>query len=68
MRELFFKVFADDEDNFAETGTDGIIDRIVHDGFAIRTQPVQLFQTAITLPIPAANKKSVGFIFVRLKS
>ena len=46
--EFLFKAVADDEDHFAETGADGVVDRIVHDDFAVGAYAVHLLQAAVT--------------------
>ena len=37
LAKLFLKVFANDEYDFAESGFDGIVNRIIHDGFTVGT-------------------------------
>jgi hypothetical protein len=46
--EISFKVFADNENDFAEACFDCVIDLIVHDSFAVRTETIKLFQASIT--------------------
>ena len=48
VAEVLFKIFTDYENELAKTGIDGIVNRIIHDSFAIRSQSVQLFQATIT--------------------
>ena len=48
LTEILFKILADYEDQFAESGLDGIVDGVVHDGFTMRSQTVKLFQTSVT--------------------
>ena len=48
LAEIFFKILADDEDKFAESGLDGVIDGVVHNSFTVGTQSVQLLQTTVT--------------------
>ena len=48
--EIFFKVFSNNEHHLSESTFNGIVDRVVHDGFTVWSQPVELFQSAITAP------------------
>ena len=48
VAKILFEIFTDNENEFAETGANGIVDGIIHDCFTIRTQSVQLFQASIT--------------------
>ena len=48
LTELLFEILSDDEDDFSESCFDGIIDGIVHDGFPVRSESIELFETAIT--------------------
>ena len=57
VAEILFKILADHKDQFAETGLNGVIDRIVHNRFAVRAQAVQLLQTAITASHACGQKK-----------
>jgi hypothetical protein len=41
------KVVPDDKDHFAETGADGVVDRIIHDDFAVRAYAVHLFESTV---------------------
>ena len=45
--ELLLKAVADNKDHFAESGADGVVDRIVHDDFAVGAYAVHLFQSAV---------------------
>ena len=47
IAEILFEVLADDEYQFTESSMNGIIDGVVHDGFTMRTQTVELFQTSV---------------------
>ena len=46
--ERLFKILADDEYYFPESGLNGIIDLIIHDGFTMRPEAIELFQSSIT--------------------
>ena len=45
--EIPFEVAAYDEDHLSESCPRGIEDRVVHDGFARRAHPVELFEAAV---------------------
>ena len=45
--ELLFEVLANHPYNLAESSLDSIVDGVVHDGFAVGTQSVELFQSAV---------------------
>ena len=47
LAELLFKRVADDENHLAETGADGVVDRIVDDGFVVGTDAVHLFERSV---------------------
>ena len=47
VAEGLFDVFADDENDFAETGAQGVVDGVVHDGLAAGTDRIDLLQSAI---------------------
>ena len=59
--ELFLEIFADDPYNLAESGLDGIVDTIVHDGLAVRTQTVELLQAAVTATHTCCKQKKRWF-------
>lgn len=48
VAEILLKIFTNYENELSKTGIDGIVNRIIHDSFAIRAQSVQLFQATIT--------------------
>ena len=45
--EDFGKILADDENHARETGANSVEDRVVENGFAIRTHRVHLLETAV---------------------
>ena len=47
LAEILLKVFADDEDNLAESGLDGIVDRVVHYGLAVGAESVELLEPSV---------------------
>ena len=47
LAEVPLEVLADDKHQLAEAGVDGVVDGVVHDGLAVRTQSVQLLQSAV---------------------
>jgi len=48
VAKILFEIFADNKNKFTKSGVNGIIDRIIHNSFAVRTQSVQLFEATIT--------------------
>ena len=48
VAEVLLEILTDNENDLTKSATDSIEDRIVHDGFAVRTQSVELFQTTVT--------------------
>ena len=46
--EVLFKILSDYEYYLAESSLYGIVDGIVHDGLAVGSESVELFQTAVT--------------------
>ncbi|MCY1537687.1 hypothetical protein D9M68_731930 [compost metagenome] len=46
--KLICKFFFNNKDHFAESGFNGIIYRIVDDGFAVRAKAIHLFHTSVT--------------------
>src|SRR5208337_2344841 len=53
-------LFADDEHDPAEAGAVGIVDRIVHDGFAIGTNRIELFWAAVTAAHSGCQDEECG--------
>ena len=47
LAELLLEGVADDEDDLAETGADGVVDRIVDDGLVVGTDTVHLFERPV---------------------
>ena len=45
---ILLKIFTDNEYYFTKSTTNGVVNRIVHDSFAVGTQSVQLFQAPVT--------------------
>ena len=48
LTELLFEITTDNENNLTEACLNSIVNRIIHDGFTVWTQTVQLFQTSVT--------------------
>ena len=46
--ELLFERVADDENDLAETGADGVVDRIIYDGLVVGADPVHLLERTVT--------------------
>ena len=61
VAEVLLEVFADDEDQFAKTGVDGVVDGVVHDGFAVGAETVKLFQAAVTAAHTCCEEKECRF-------
>jgi ATP-binding cassette, subfamily F, member 3 len=47
IAEVLFKIFTDNKNELTESGLDSIVNRIIHNSFAIRPQSVQLLQATI---------------------
>jgi hypothetical protein len=56
IAEFLLEVLSDDENDFAEAGLNGIIDGIIHDGFPVRAQPVELLKPTITAAHAGSKK------------
>ena len=48
LAELLFERVADDENDLAETGADGVVDRIIYDGLVVRADSVHLLERTVT--------------------
>ncbi len=46
VAEDLFEVFADDEDDVGEAGLEGVVDGVVHEGFAVGADGFDLFESA----------------------
>ncbi len=55
--EVLLEVFAYYENNLAESGVYGIVDRIVHDGFAVGSESVKLFETSVAAAHAGSKNK-----------
>ena len=47
LAEVCLEIMADNEHYLAESGLKSVVDTVVHDGLALRTYAVELFETAI---------------------
>ena len=47
IAKVLLKILADYKYNLTKSGLNGIINRIIHDGFTIRAQSVKLFQPTV---------------------
>ena len=47
LTELLLESATDDEDDLAETSTDSIEDRVVHDGLSCGTYAIELLESAV---------------------
>ena len=61
IAEILFEIPADDEHHLAETAADGIVDRVVHDGLAVGSQTVELFQPAVARPHAGRQNEKCRF-------
>ena len=61
IAEVVFKILADHKHNFAESGLHGVVDRIVHDGFAVRAKGVELLETAVARAHACSKYKECRF-------
>ena len=61
LAEVLFKILADDKDQFAEAGAQGVIDGIVHDGLTVGTQSVELLQPAVAAAHTGSQQKKSRF-------
>ena len=61
VAEVFFEILTDDENELAETGMDGIVDGIVHDGLPLRAEGVELLEAAVTASHSCSEEKESGF-------
>ena len=59
--ELFFEVFTDDPYDLAESSLDGVVDTVVHDGFAVGAQTIELFQASVAASHACCKQKKSRF-------
>ena len=55
LLESLGKRVTDDKDHLAETGLDGIVDRVVDDGLTARAETVHLFEGAVAGTHPGSQ-------------
>lgn len=48
VTEILLEILSDNENHLPESGADGIINGLVHDGLSVGTETVELFQTTVT--------------------
>ena len=58
--ECLLDVFADDEDELAEAGAEGVVDGVVDDGFAGGADGVDLLETAVTAAHAGGENEECG--------
>lgn len=64
--EVVLKVFTYYENDFTEAGAYGVVDGVVHDGFAVGAELVELFKTAVTATHASGeNKKSRFHLLIK---
>ena len=61
VAELVFKVASDNPHDFAESGLDGIVDGVIHDGFTIGTQCIELLEATITAAHAGSKEEESRF-------
>ena len=61
LLELLEEILADDVNDFAETGLHGVVDGIVNDGFAVRTDAVHLLESAVAAAHAGGEDEKCGF-------
>ena len=59
--EILLEILADNKDEFAEASVDSIVDGVIHNGFTVGAQGVQLLQTAITATHSCCEEKKCRF-------
>ena len=57
ITEVLFKILADDKYHLAKTSTHSVKHAIVHDGFTIRSEAIQLFQATVTATHTSSQNK-----------
>ena len=55
--ELLLEILADDPYDLAESGLDGVVDTVVHDGLAVGAQTVELLKAAVTAAHACCKQK-----------
>ena len=70
-RIFVLEVLADYKNHFAESGVYGVVDRIVHDGFAVGSERVELLEAAVAATHSCSEHKKSRFhcviLFILLK-
>ena len=59
--ELLLEILTDYSYDLAESGLDGIVDTIIHDGLSIGAQTIELLQAAITAAHTCCKQKKRWF-------
>ena len=55
--ELLLEILTDNPYDLAEASLNGIVNTVIHDGLAVRTQTVELFQAAVTATHTSCKQK-----------
>jgi hypothetical protein len=55
--ELLLEILTDNPYDLAESSLDGIVNTVVHDGLAVRTQTVELLQATVTATHTSCKQK-----------
>ena len=61
LTEVLFEDTTNDENHFTEASLDGIVNRVIHDGFAIGSKTIQLLQSTITAAHAGSKNKECWF-------
>ena len=61
LTEVLFEDTTNDENHFTEASLDGIVNRVIHDGFAIGSKTIQLLQSTITAAHTGSKNKECWF-------
>ena len=59
--EIFLEQVAYDKNDFSKSPSNGIVNGIIHDGFSIRTETVELFEASITATHSGGQDKKCRF-------
>ena len=59
--EVVFEVFTNDKHEFAKAGVDGVVDGVVHDGFAVGAELVKLLEAAVTAAHAGSKEEKCRF-------
>ena len=61
LAEIFLEVLANYEYHFTEAGLKGVVNRVIHDGFTVGAQRVELLETAVAATHACSKYKECWF-------